>query len=97
MRRTADVAHLYDLHHRGQRGHGAAAHRMPVILEWETWPVWLGAAAGDPPALLLWPAAEGVVKLLPVSRAVNSVRNNGAALLDCIEDPALSAYERRVK
>jgi putative SOS response-associated peptidase YedK len=61
--------------------------RMPVILERDAWPVWLGEAAGDAPALLR-PAADGVVKLWPVSRAVNSVRNNGAALLDCIDDPA---------
>jgi putative SOS response-associated peptidase YedK len=33
-------------------------------------------------------AAEGVVRMWPVSRAVNSVRNNGAALLDRIDDPA---------
>jgi hypothetical protein len=37
---------------------------------------------------LLRPAAEGVVRVWPVSRAVNSVRNNGAALLDRIDDPA---------
>lgn len=40
-------------------------------------------------------AAAGVVNLWPVSRAVNNMRNNGVALLDCIEDPAQSAYERR--
>jgi putative SOS response-associated peptidase YedK len=33
---------------------------------------------------LLRPAAEGVVRVWPVSRAVNSVRNNGAALLEQI-------------
>jgi putative SOS response-associated peptidase YedK len=62
-------------------------HRMPVILERDAWPVWLGEAE-DQPAALLRPAAEGVVRVWPVSRAVNSVRNNGAALLDRIDDPA---------
>jgi putative SOS response-associated peptidase YedK len=61
--------------------------RMPVKLEREAWPVWLGEAPGEPPALPR-PAEEGVVKLWPVSRAVNSVRNNGAGLLDRIDDPA---------
>src|ERR1700733_6407073 len=42
-------------------------------------------------------AAAGVVNLWPVSRGVNNMRNNGVALLDCIEDPAQSAYERRVR
>ena len=62
-------------------------NRMPVILEEGDWPVWLGEAEGDHLALLR-PAAAGVVRLWPVSRAVNSVRNNGAGLLDCVDDPA---------
>ena len=60
--------------------------RMPVILEPADWPAWLGEAEGVPVALLR-PAALGVVRLWSVSRAVNSVRNNGAALLDRIDDP----------
>lgn len=60
--------------------------RMTVILEPQDWPVWLGEAPGDPLALLR-PAAEDVLHVWPVSRAVNSVRNNGAALLDRIDDP----------
>jgi putative SOS response-associated peptidase YedK len=58
--------------------------RMPVILEPGAWPVWLGECEGAPSALLK-PAAEGVVRFWPVSRAVNNVRNNGAALLDAIQ------------
>jgi putative SOS response-associated peptidase YedK len=61
-------------------------NRMPVILERDAWPAWLGEAPGDPP-VPLHPTAEGVVNLWPVSWAVNSVRNNGAALLDCIDAP----------
>jgi putative SOS response-associated peptidase YedK len=69
---NADMARLHD--------------RMPVILEPADWPAWLGKGGG---ALtdLLRPAAAGVVRLWPVSRAVNSVRNNGAELLDRIDDP----------
>ena len=47
--------------------------RMPGILEPGDWPVWLGEAEGDHTALLR-PAAAGVVRLWPVSRAVNNVR-----------------------
>ena len=61
-------------------------NRMPVILEPDDWPTWLGETDGNPLDLLR-PAAEDVLKLWPVSRAVNSVRNNGADLLDRIDDP----------
>jgi len=62
-------------------------NRMPVILEEHDWRAWLGEVPRDPVELAS-PAADGVVKLWPVSRAVNSVRSNGAELLDCIDDPA---------
>ena len=61
--------------------------RMPVILEPAQWPVWLGEAEGDPAALMR-PAPNDVLRLWPVSRAVNNVRNNGSDLLDRIDDPA---------
>ena len=61
--------------------------RMPVILEPESWPVWLGQDSSAA-AELMRPAADGVLRLWPVSRAVNSVRNNGADLLDWIDEPA---------
>jgi putative SOS response-associated peptidase YedK len=61
-------------------------NRMPVILEAADWPTWLGETAGDHLALMQ-PAESGIVRLWPVSRAVNSVRNNGADLLVPIEDP----------
>ena len=60
---------------------------MPVVLEEGDWPLWLGEVDGDA-AGLLRPAADGVLRLWPVSRAVNNVRNNGAELLDRIDDPA---------
>ena len=61
--------------------------RMPVVLEEVDWPVWLGEEEGDS-KVLLRPAADDVLRLWPGSRAVNSVRNNGAELLDEIDDPA---------
>ncbi len=61
--------------------------RMPMIVEEADWPIWLGEGEGDPAALLR-PAAEGVLRLWPVSRAVNSVRNNSAELLDRTDDSA---------
>ena len=54
--------------------------RMPVILEPASWPVWLGEKSGEYAALLR-PAPVGTVRLWPVSRAVNNVRNNAPELL----------------
>ena len=64
----------------------AALHeRMPVILEAQ-WPAWLGEADGSA-ADMMRPAPEHLLHMWPVSRAVNNVRNNGAALLYRINDP----------
>ncbi len=52
--------------------------RMPVILEPDDWAAWLENAAQAMD--LMRPAKEDVLRLWPVSRAVNSVRNNGAEL-----------------
>ncbi len=70
--------------------------RMPVILEPDAWPVWLGEEVGDFAALLR-PAPAGTVRLWPVSRAVNSVRNNGPELLvQAIDAAPLTAAEALV-
>ena len=60
--------------------------RMPVVLERGDWPAWLGETEADPTALLR-PAHDDVLTVWPVSRAVNSVRNDGPHLLDAIDDP----------
>jgi putative SOS response-associated peptidase YedK len=60
---------------------GELHDRMPVILEPEDWPTWLGEVTGDP-AGLLKPAGDDVLKVWPVSKQVNSPRNNGAELLE---------------
>jgi putative SOS response-associated peptidase YedK len=56
---------------------------MPVVLEPEHWPIWLGEARGDPAALLV-PLPPGVLRVWPVSRQVNRPANNGPELLEPI-------------
>ena len=60
---------------------------MPLVLERDAWPAWLGEDEADPTELLR-PAPDGTLRMWAVSRAVNSVRNNGPALVDRIDDPA---------
>jgi putative SOS response-associated peptidase YedK len=43
--------------------------RMPVVVEPENWPLWLGEVDGDP-ATLLRPAAEDVLRFWPVDKKV---------------------------
>jgi hypothetical protein len=59
-------------------------NRMPVILEAPDWPTWLCETPGDP-AVLLRPAADGVLRAWPVSTRVNTPRNNPPDLLDDLE------------
>ncbi len=63
---------------------------MPVILEPEDWPLWLGEQDGSADALLR-PAADDVLRLWPISTAVNAVRNNGADLLAPLQAPEAPA------
>ena len=59
----------------------AIQDRMPVIIEREDWPVWLGESEGDP-GKLLRPLAENVLRVWPVGKAVGNVRNDGPELLE---------------
>jgi len=52
--------------------------RMPVVLAPGDWAGWL---EGDDPATLLRPAPDDLLRFWPVSKAVNSPRNNGPELL----------------
>ena len=62
----------------------AALHdRMPVILEQQDWPVWLGEAEGDQAALLR-SASDGLLRAWPADRRVGAPRNNGQELLEPI-------------
>lgn len=58
--------------------------RMPVILARGAWDAWLDPATDDRALLraMLMPAAEDVLVAYPVSRAVNSPRNNGPELVE---------------
>ena len=62
---------------------GELHNRMPVILEPQDWPTWLGEVEGYPAALLR-PIGDDVLKVWPVSKQVNSPRNNGAELLEVV-------------
>jgi putative SOS response-associated peptidase YedK len=55
--------------------------RMPVIIEREDWPVWLGEAEGDPKSLL-GAAPEDVLRVWPVDKKVGNFRNDGPELLE---------------
>jgi putative SOS response-associated peptidase YedK len=57
--------------------------RMPVILEQQDWPTWLGENEGDPVAPLR-PAPDGLLRAWPVDHRVGSPRNNGPELLESI-------------
>jgi putative SOS response-associated peptidase YedK len=58
-------------------------NRMPLILEPDTWDLWM---RGDPDvaAALMVPAREKVLTERVVSKAVNSVKNNGPELLGAL-------------
>jgi len=76
-------------------GEMAQVHnRMPVILEESDWPVWLGETEGDPKSLMR-PASEGMLRIWPVSRKVNSPANNGPELLDVVSEPQQSGLALR--
>ena len=69
-------------------------HRMPVILPPSSWDAWLDRDNRDTGELerLLVPAPSGLLRIHPVSRAVNSVRNNGPHLIEEVvwgEQPSL--------
>jgi putative SOS response-associated peptidase YedK len=55
-------------------------NRMPLVLERDTWDVWL---TGDPEAAaaLMKRANEGVLTERVVSKAVGNLKNNGPGLL----------------
>jgi putative SOS response-associated peptidase YedK len=54
--------------------------RMPVILEPDTWDMWMKGEA-EVAAALMKPANEDLLTEQPVSKAVNNVKNNGPELL----------------
>ncbi len=63
---------------------GQIHHRMPLILNAEDWPLWLGEA-GKGAAVLMKPGAEELLRYHRVDRAVNSNRASGPALIEPVE------------
>ena len=59
---------------------------MPVIIERADWPLWLGEVAGDATSLLR-PARDDVLKVWPIGRRVNSVKNDGPELIEPLAEP----------
>lgn len=66
----------------------ALHERMPVLLPPDAWAAWL---EGERPGELLRPAPDDLLRLWPVSAAVNSPRNNGPELLEEVSAPAVPA------
>jgi putative SOS response-associated peptidase YedK len=59
----------------------AIQERMPVIIEKDAWPLWMGEVEGDILSLLR-PGPEHVLRVWPVGKRVGNVKNNGPALLE---------------
>ncbi len=61
--------------------------RMPAMLERRDWAAWLDPSNDDVATLgaLLVPANDALLERYPVTSRVNSVRNNGSALLEPAE------------
>ena len=64
--------------------------RMPLVLDEGTWTAWMGEDTGEA-VTLLQPAPAGTLRMWPVARGVNSVRNNGPELIAPIPDGAGAA------
>lgn len=66
---------------------GEIHDRMPLVLARDSWARWLDPAVADPAELLRpWDEADGEgIELRPVATMVNSVDNNGPALVERIE------------
>ncbi|MFF5263278.1 SOS response-associated peptidase [Actinomadura viridis] len=62
---------------------GRIHDRMPMTVRPDRWDAWLDPALTDPGQVreLLVPAMAGTMEAYPVSKAVNSVRNNGPELI----------------
>ena len=60
-------------------------HRMPVVLEPDDWPLWLGEA-GHGAAPLMRPAPEDALRFWRVDPKVNSNRAEGPELIEPIEE-----------
>jgi hypothetical protein len=62
---------------------GQLQDRMPAILGLNGRPTWLGEVDGDL-TTLLEPSGDDVLRVWPVSKPINTPRNNGAELLEAV-------------
>jgi putative SOS response-associated peptidase YedK len=62
--------------------------RMPVVVDEDAWATWLDPALDDPAELqgLLEPNEDVDLRIVPVSRLVNDVRNDGPELIQPAPD-----------
>jgi putative SOS response-associated peptidase YedK len=75
---------------------GMIHDRMPMVIDPPRWADWLDPGNSDRADLLalLAPASAGALTSYPVSMAVNSVRNNGPALLEPLTtEPAGASHD----
>jgi putative SOS response-associated peptidase YedK len=66
-------------------GLGRIHDRTPMVIPRQEWAAWLDPDRSDVEGLML-PATEFGLEAYPVSREVNSVRNNGPGLIEPIPD-----------
>ena len=76
---------------------GEIHDRMPMVIQPAGWTDWLDPENTDPADIraLLVPAATGGLTSHPVSLAVNSVRNNGPALIEAADPVPAGAVPDR--
>jgi SOS response associated peptidase (SRAP) len=86
-----DAPHFRHADH-GRQPLSLIQERMPVIIERADWQIWLGEGDGDVTALLS-PLSPDRLRIWPVARTVNSVKNDGPELLEPhsvdIDEPVL--------
>jgi putative SOS response-associated peptidase YedK len=86
-----DAPHFRHADH-GRQPLSLIQERMPVIIERADWKIWLGEGDGDVTALLS-PLSPDRLRVWPVARTVNSVKNDGPELLEPhsvdIDEPVL--------
>jgi putative SOS response-associated peptidase YedK len=66
---------------------GYVHDRMPMVIAPEKWEAWLDPRLSDVEEIraMMAPPGEGTLEIIPVSTAVNSIRNNGPHLMDRAE------------
>ncbi|WP_284947121.1 SOS response-associated peptidase [Acidisoma cladoniae] len=69
--------------------------RMPLVVQAEDWPLWLGETRADATRLLR-PAPAGVLMAWPVSERIDSLLNNDATLIEPVRPERAATEAARV-